>query len=510
MLTSNPPRVFFHDAGDSQLMIRWLSRLRALAVPVTALSLSLFCLTLLASTAKGQTDELGDGSADPVKLFERGQNAHAHGEFAIAVDFYQQALKLKPEFPEAQFQLGSALVSLNRLPEAEAAFKHAIEQRKDWSLPYASLGALLARDKRQSEAEPFLVQALKLEPGNLLALRTLSDLRFRAGNAKEAAELAKRATLQPDAPASTWVIYAMAERALGNKAEARTSLDRALQLEPTNVAALMERADESTADGNFEAAIADLKAAEKAKPNDRFILSHLFDVYQRSGNTTEAARLAQTLGLSQTNQQQSSSSSEIKVVGTPAEIEAANDPDPAKARLALEKLLEKNPRNAMLLAKLGASYRTDDPKRSLEFYGRANELDPKNADYAVGYSAALVQARQFAQAAQLLSQVIAAEPNNYPAHANFATALYELKRFPEAIPQYRWLLAAKPDLSVAYYFIATAHDKMGELEEALAAYQEFIAKAQPELNQLEIEKVKLRLPSLQRQIKLGQGVKKKP
>ena len=110
----------------------------------------------------------------------------------------------------------------------------------------------------------------------------------------------------------------------------------------------------------------------------------------------------------------------------------------------------------------------------------------------------------------MLSQVIAAEPNNYLAHANFATALYELKRFPEAIPQYRWLLAAKPDLSVAYYFIATAHDKMGELEAALAAYQEFLAKAQPQLNQLEIEKVKLRLPMLQRQIKLGQGVKKKP
>ena len=60
----------------------------------------------------------------------------------------------------------------------------------------------------------------------------------------------------------------------------------------------------------------------------------------------------------------------------PEEIEAANSNDPAVARKALEKLLEKNPRNAMLLARLGASYRTDDPARSLDFYRKASEIQP--------------------------------------------------------------------------------------------------------------------------------------
>src|SRR5262245_48192344 len=71
---------------------------------------------------RAQTDEaFGDDATDPVRLFERGQRAHARGDFETALGFYEQALKVRPEFPEAQFQKGNALASLNRLDEAEAA-----------------------------------------------------------------------------------------------------------------------------------------------------------------------------------------------------------------------------------------------------------------------------------------------------------------------------------------------------------------------------------------------------
>jgi len=65
-------------------------------------------------------------------------------------------------------------------------------------------------------------------------------------------------------------------------------------------------------------------------------------------------------------------------------------------------------------------------------------------------------------------------------------------------------------LAVAYYFIASAHDYLGEYKEALAAYEAFLGRADAKTNQLEIDKVNLRLPSLRRQIQIGQGVKRKP
>jgi tetratricopeptide (TPR) repeat protein len=251
-----------------------------------------------------------------------------------------------------------------------------------------------------------------------------------------------------------------------------------------------------------------LKAAERIKPGDKQILSRLLDLYQRAGKTDEANHLAESLGIVNESGGDSNQGT-VNVTGTPEEIEAANSDDPLKARKALESLLAKNPRNARLLAKLGASYRTEDPSRSLDFYRRANEIEPSNPDYATGYSSALVQARRFAEAVALLRRVISAAPDNYVAHANLATALYELKNFAAALLEYEWLLKSKPDIVIAYYFIATAHDKMGEYQEALAAYETFLARADPKTNELEIEKVKLRLPSLRKQIRLGQGVKRK-
>ena len=140
----------------------------------------------------------------------------------------------------------------------------------------------------------------------------------------------------------------------------------------------------------------------------------------------------------------------------------------------------------------------------------ATAIDPSNPEYAAGYAATLVRARRFAEAAHMLRQVISVVPDSYVAHANLATALYEQKRNPEAIPEYEWLLKKKPDLAVAYYFIASAHDNLGEYKEAQAAYETFLGRADSKTNQLEIEKVNLRLPSLRRQIQLGQGVKRKP
>ena len=452
-------------------------------------------------------DAFGDDAADPVRLFERGQSAHARGELEKAISFYEQALKVRPEFPEAEFQRGNALASLGRLPEAEAAFRLAISYKKNWSLPFSALGALLMRQDRDKDAEPVFRQALNVDSKDSVALRLLSEIRLRAGDAKEALDLAKRATAIPEAPASAWVGLAIAERANGSKVAAKATLDRVLADEPGNVAALLERADLFTDDKNLELAITDLKAAAKLKPADKVVASRLAHALQQTGKAEEAAEVAKTAGL---EIQQPAAGNASGVVGTPEEIEAANSSDPATARKALEKLLEKNPRSAMLLGRLGASYRTVDPARSLDFYRKASEIQPDAPEYALGYGAALVQARRFPEAAHILQQVVRLTPDNYAARANLATALYESKRYQDAIPQYEWILTAKPEAAVAHYFIATSHDYLGEYPEALASYEKFLSAADANTNQLEIDKVKLRLPLLKRQIELKEGVKRKP
>jgi tetratricopeptide (TPR) repeat protein len=147
--------------------------------------------------------------------------------------------------------------------------------------------------------------------------------------------------------------------------------------------------------------------------------------------------------------------------------------------------------------------------KSQDYYYRALQIEPKNTRYAIGYAAALVQARHFPEAETVLRRVLAVTPDDYTAHANLALALYEMKRFAEALPEYEWLARAKPEIPATYFFIATAHDNLAQYPEALDAYQRFLAHADPATNKLEIDKVNLRLPTLRAQIQRGQGAKKK-
>ncbi len=454
-------------------------------------------------------DVFSDAAADPVKLFERGQNAHARGDLRKALEFYEEAIKVRPEFAEAEFQKGSVLAALGeRLDESESSFRRAIELRKDWSLPYIGLSTLQIRLNRESEAEPMLRRAIQLDPKNTLALRVLADLRLRANDPREALLLARRATDDSEAPLAAWTLRAHAERLTGDKTGALASLDHVLKLEPLNLFALLERAELRLDEGDLPHALEDLNSSEALLRGDKASASRVVSGYERVGRAEDAQRLALSVGLIKA--QPKNLEGGIKVLGTPEEIAAANSDDEAVARAALETLLKKNPGNAMLLARLGNAYRTIDPARSLDFYRHAAEIQPGNAEYATGYSSALVQARRFPEAVAILRQVIRSTPDNYAAHANLATALYRLKQYPGALDEYQWLLRTKPDLVVAHYFIATSHDYLGEYENALTAYELFLASANAKTNQLEIDKVKLRLPSLRRQISLGQGAKRKP
>ena len=485
-------------------------RFRSLTLTLVAI-----CLVggLVQSSAAQTVDAFGDSGADPVKLFERGQNAHARADRAKepaektenydrALGYYEEAIKVRGDFPEAEFQRANVLTSMGRLNDAETGFRRVLDQRKNWSLPYSALGVILVRLNREKEAEPLLREAIRLAPQDTQAIQALAGIRLKAGDAKEALQLATSAIAQGESTSGFWFLRALAERGAGENKAALVSLNHVLELQPQNFDALMERAEIRISE--HEPAIEDLKTAEHLANGEKKNLVRVAAAYEKAGSQADAERVATRAGL-----RGPADTKTGKVIGTAEEINLANSDDPVKSREALEKLLKKNPNNAVLLARLGASYRTVDSTQSLNLYRRALELDPSNVDFATGYSSALVQARRFADAVVVLRKVVTSAPGNYAAHANLATALYELKQFPEALVQYEWLLQNKPDLTVAHYFIATAHDYLREYEQALASYEAFLAHADPNANQLEIEKVKLRLPSLRRQIQKGEGVKQK-
>ena len=470
----------------------------------------LFCgLTLLAillcfQAVRAQADDSTNGETDPVKLFEKGQDAHAKSDYKLAIQLYEAAIKLKPEFPEAEFQRAMALLAANRKAEAMEGFKRTVTERPDWALPYAKFGSFLAfPGNADAEAEPLLRKAIQLDDKNLEATVALAVLRQRAGDLTDAVKLMRTATALSDATFQTWRRRAYIENAAGDTTAAVASITHAIEMKPRELYALyLDRAQLRLQMNDRAGALLDLEAFKPTIISETHytIVLEVAQMFARAGNPNESLRLLDALSEDDRKRPE--------VIALRAEL-AGEGGSSVEERAALEDLLKRNPQDADLLARLGSAYRRVDPLKSEGYYSRALQLDPKNPKYATGYAAALIQERQFAEAEPILKGVIASLPDDYPAHANLALALYEMKRFAESIHEYEWIASARPEIAATYFFIATAHDNLGEYKEALNAYQNFLSHADPTNNKLEIEKVNLRLPVLRAQIQRGEGAKQK-
>lgn len=447
------------------------------------------------SAAFAQTED--DNSVDPVLVFYKGQDAHEKGDLETAVKFYKEAIELAPEFPEAEYQLGIAYLAQNKNTEAEKSFRRALEIKTDWSLAMTSLGALLVNENKFAEAETLLTKAADADENNFLAYSALTDLRLKTDSSPEVlGELLSKIkilTSKAKPTAEIWTSRAAIERRLGEKDAAKQSLKRALEIKPNDKFALAERAELALAEADYKSALADvekIKIIDSDSDSAKILQAR---IYQANGRAGDAVKILDTISKPDNNV----TSLRNSLLATSSENAAD-----------LEKQLENDAKNVAILSRLCNLLRVENPAKALVYCRSASEIEPKNINHVIGYAAALVQTGNYADAANLLGKLIEVAPDNYTAHANLATALFQSNRFEEAKKEFLWLAEKQPDLPITYYFLAISHDKLEEFLDAMANYQKFLRIAAAEKNRLEIDKVNLRLPSLEKQIKQGKGRKK--
>jgi len=105
----------------AQFKINFASRRK-----ITSLVFVLFLVLFASSVNFAQEEDEDDQSAEAILIFNKGQDAHEKGDLQAAIKFYDEAIKLAPEFPEVEFQRGNALLVLGRANAAETAFRRAI------------------------------------------------------------------------------------------------------------------------------------------------------------------------------------------------------------------------------------------------------------------------------------------------------------------------------------------------------------------------------------------------
>ncbi|PYT01014.1 MAG: hypothetical protein DMF63_04955 [Acidobacteria bacterium] len=471
------------------------ARVCTLLLNVALFSVALSLALILTSTVSCQDDS--NPADEAVLLFNKGQDAHEKSDFVHAIENYDKAIKLIPDFPEAELQRGNAYFSLGKLDDAETSFRRALELREDWSLALANLGSVLVQKKHYAEAEKFLTHAIETDEQNFPAYAAMTELRLRTKAQPQVlkALLAKMQTLTSKAnpTASIWASRAALENAIGDKKVAKASAARALGLDAKNLSALTTSADIAVVEHDPASADLFVKRLEILAPTSQSTIGLRARILIEQSKTADALALLNSV-----------TSPGPEIVDLKNQLTAASIVDVAE----LEKNLASDSANPVILFKLCAAYRVSDPVKSLDYCKRAADAAPNEVQPIVGYGAALVQAKRYDEAVILLRRLISIAPDNTTARANLATALFQLKRYAEAKIEFRWLTDHQPEQPIAYYFLAIVHDQLAEFPDAAANYQLFLRLANPESSKLEIEKVNLRLPVVQKLIKEGKGKKR--
>ena len=188
-------------------------------------------------------------------------------QFDAAIACYKQALKIKPGFADAYYNMGNALRDKGDLEAAIESYKKALEIKPDYVEAYYNMGLAL-QDKGDSEAAINChKQALKIKPYYAQAYNNMGIALKDKGDTEAAIESYKKALkIKPDyAEASYNMGIALKDK--GNLAAAIESYKEALKIKPDFAQAYNNMGIALKDKGDTEAAIETYKKALKIKPD---------------------------------------------------------------------------------------------------------------------------------------------------------------------------------------------------------------------------------------------------
>ena len=120
---------------------------------------------------------LGSNLGDPAaNLSAAIAGLRALGDVAAAQQHLGDAIRAKPDFDKAYYDLGMIWFTQNRLKEAEAAFKGVVRINPDDYQAYGNLGLICKRNGKLEKAEEYFRAAIRLNPDDAVARQNLESL----------------------------------------------------------------------------------------------------------------------------------------------------------------------------------------------------------------------------------------------------------------------------------------------------------------------------------------------
>ena len=186
----------------------------------------------------------------------QGTSLAQEGHRTEAMLLFRQALRLRPNHPRANHNLGVALAEERNYPDALASFGDALRAEPNYAEAYQSMGNVLGELGRDEEAVIVYRKAIRNKPDFVDALHNLGVALTRLGRPEEAIILLQQALrLRPEFPEGHNNL-GLAHAELGEFATAETCYQHALEQQPRYCDSHVNRGSAFKERGRLKEAIA--------------------------------------------------------------------------------------------------------------------------------------------------------------------------------------------------------------------------------------------------------------
>lgn len=191
----------------------------------------------------------------------------ALGRYAQAVEQYDKALALAPNYFEAWSNRGNALNGLKRYDEAIESFNAAIRLNPDFADAYTNRSVAMRHARRLEDALASANTSIRLNPTAAEAYNNRGLALMALHRRGEALADFNKAIALKQSFSEALVNRGSVLRALGRSEEAVESFDRALAITPTHVLAHTSRGGALANLKRLDEALASYRLAQKYAPN---------------------------------------------------------------------------------------------------------------------------------------------------------------------------------------------------------------------------------------------------
>ncbi|HEX5125254.1 MAG TPA: XrtA/PEP-CTERM system TPR-repeat protein PrsT [Rhodocyclaceae bacterium] len=397
---------------------------------------------------KGETDKALAAIAtleqrhpdNPLTYDIKGQALIVAKKLPDARAAFEHALQLQPGDIGAAVQLARMDVADQKLDDAKKRFEHMIEKEPKNIRAYVLLAELQAESgANPKDVQATLDKAVNADPTVNIARLALVQFYLRTGDAKQALATAQQAqAAQPDA-LEVLSVLGRTQLAAGDPQQAVATFSKLQNLQPQSPTALVELADAQRAAGDKDATEKTLRRALDMAPDLADAQQRLVALLLEDKREADALQVAKDMQKSKPN----------SVVGyaLEADVQSAGKHWPETV-------------NALQQA-----------------YQRA-----KSPQIVIGlYEAYMMEGKQ-ADAQRIAAEWLKANPKDAVVHNYLGERAMTAKQYPEAISQYKAVLAVQPNSIPVLNNLAWVANKAGDPK--AIDYAEAALKAAPRVPQV--------------------------